>query len=190
MTWANPISSSTVSPFIRSAVRKAAICAFVAPPLMTASIAAAASMRVRSRRSTSVLSASAMIGLVMGRLVYRAPPPALTGRGPPPTVGPRSSRKRPAEKGAHAMPTYILLTKLTESGRRTVKKKPNRTKEVNREIEQMGGKVVAQYAVLGPYDYVNVVEAPNNETIAKISMELGSRGTTEIMTLAAVNLPG
>ncbi|MGH7355276.1 MAG: GYD domain-containing protein [Candidatus Rokuibacteriota bacterium] len=88
------------------------------------------------------------------------------------------------------MPTYILLTKLTESGRRTVKKKPNRTKEVNREIEQMGGKVVAQYAVLGPYDYVNVVEAPNNETIARISMELGSRGTTEIMTLAAVNLPG
>ena len=86
------------------------------------------------------------------------------------------------------MPTYILLTKLTESGRRTVKKKPNRTKEVNREIEQMGGKVVAQYAVLGPYDYVNVVEAPNNETIARISMELGSRGTTEIMTLAAVNL--
>ena len=54
----------------------------------------------------------------------------------------------------------------------------------------MGGKVVAQYAVLGPYDYVNVVEAPNNETIARISMELGSRGTTEIMTLAAVNLPG
>jgi len=88
------------------------------------------------------------------------------------------------------MPTYILLTKLTESGRRTVKKKPNRTKEVNREIEQMGGKVVTQYAVLGPYDYVNVVEAPNNETIARISMELGSRGTTEIMTLAAVNLPG
>src|SRR2546426_10609535 len=86
------------------------------------------------------------------------------------------------------MPTYILLSKLTEAGRKTVKKKPARTKEVNKEIEAMGGKVLAQYAVLGPYDYVSVVEARDNETIARISMELGSRGTVEIMTLAAVNL--
>jgi uncharacterized protein with GYD domain len=86
------------------------------------------------------------------------------------------------------METYVMLTKLTESGRKTVKKKPNRTKEVNKEIEAMGGKVVTQYAVLGPYDYVNVVEAPDNKTIARISMELGSRGTMEIMTLAVVNL--
>ena len=87
------------------------------------------------------------------------------------------------------MPTFILLTTLSPNGVSTLKHNPTRLKEVNREIEQMGGKVVAQYAVLGPYDYVNVVEAPNNETIARISMELGSRGTTEIMTLAAVNLP-
>jgi uncharacterized protein with GYD domain len=86
------------------------------------------------------------------------------------------------------METYVMLTKLTESGRKTVKKKPNRTREVNKEIEAMGGKVVSQYAVLGPYDYVNVVEAPDNKTIARISMELGSRGTMEIMTLAVVNL--
>src|SRR2546425_361986 len=83
------------------------------------------------------------------------------------------------------MPTYILLSKLTEAGRKTVKKKPARTKEVNKEIEAMGGKVLAQYAVLGPYDYVSVVEARDNETIARISIELGSRGTVEIMTLAA-----
>jgi uncharacterized protein with GYD domain len=87
-----------------------------------------------------------------------------------------------------AMATYIMLTKLTEEGRKTIKKKPGRTGEVNKEVEAMGGKVVAQYAVLGPYDYVNVVEAPSNETIAKISMELGSRGTMEIMTLAVVKL--
>jgi len=86
------------------------------------------------------------------------------------------------------MPTYVMLSKLTEAGRKTVKKKPARTKEVNKEIEAMGGKVLAQYAVLGPYDYVSVVEARDNETIARISMELGSRGTVEIMTLAAVNL--
>ncbi|MBI4636196.1 MAG: GYD domain-containing protein [Candidatus Rokubacteria bacterium] len=86
------------------------------------------------------------------------------------------------------MATYIMLTKLTEHGRKTVKKKPNRTNEVNKEVEAMGGKVVAQYAVLGPYDYVNVVEAPDNRTIARISMELGARGTVEIMTLPAVTL--
>jgi hypothetical protein len=66
ITCAKPISSSTVSPFMRSAVRKAAIWALVAAPDMMASIAAAASIRVRSRRSTSVRSASMMIGLVIG----------------------------------------------------------------------------------------------------------------------------
>lgn len=85
------------------------------------------------------------------------------------------------------METYIMLTKLTDEGRKTLKQNPNRTKEVNKEIEGMGGKILAQYAVLGPYDYVNVVQAPDNKTIAKISMELGARGTMEIMTLAAVN---
>jgi uncharacterized protein with GYD domain len=93
---------------------------------------------------------------------------------------------RSSQKGVHAMATYIMLTKLTDSGRKTVKKKPGRTAEVNKEVEAMGGKVLAQYAVLGPYDYVNVVEAPDNRTIGKISMELGSRGTMEIMTLPAI----
>jgi uncharacterized protein with GYD domain len=86
------------------------------------------------------------------------------------------------------METYIMLTKLTDQGRKTVKEKPKRTQEVNKEVEAMGGKVVAQYAVLGPYDFVNVVQAPNNKTIAKISVELGSRGTMEIMTLPVVTL--
>ena len=60
------------------------------------------------------------------------------------------------------METYIMLTKLTDEGRKTLKQNPNRTKEVNKEVEGMGGKIVAQYAVLGPYDYVNVVEAPED----------------------------
>jgi uncharacterized protein with GYD domain len=85
------------------------------------------------------------------------------------------------------METYVMLTKLTDEGRKTLKQNPNRIKEVNKEIEGMGGRVVAQYAVLGPYDYVNVVEAPDNRTIARVSMELGSRGTLEIVTLPAVN---
>ena len=85
------------------------------------------------------------------------------------------------------METYVMLTKLTDEGRKTLKQNPNRIKEVNKEVEGMGGRIVAQYAVLGPYDYVNVVEAPDNRTIARVSMELGSRGTVEIVTLPAVN---
>ncbi|TDA29677.1 MAG: GYD domain superfamily [Hadesarchaea archaeon] len=84
------------------------------------------------------------------------------------------------------MPTYILLSILTAEGRKTLKEKPNRIFEVNREIEAFGAKVLKQYAVLGPYDFVNVVEAPDNETIAKISIELGSRGTLKVMSLPAV----
>jgi len=70
------------------------------------------------------------------------------------------------------MATYILLTKLTDHGRKTLKEKPNRVKEVNKEVEKMGGKVLAQYAVLGPYDFVNVLEAPDNKTIAKIASDM------------------
>lgn len=84
------------------------------------------------------------------------------------------------------MATYIMLTSLTDEGRKTVKEHPNRIQEVNREIEAMGARVVSQYAVLGPYDFVNVVEAPDNETIARVSLELGARGTVQIMTLPAI----
>jgi len=86
------------------------------------------------------------------------------------------------------METYIMLTKLTDQGRKTIKEKPKRTQEVNKEVETMGGKVLAQYAILGPYDFVTVLQAPDNKTIAKISVELGSRGTMEIMTLPVVSL--
>ena len=84
------------------------------------------------------------------------------------------------------MPLYILLSTLTPEGRKTIKKNAERIKEVNKEIETFGAKVVAQYAVLGPYDFVNIVEAPDNHAIACVSLELGSRGTVEIMSLPAV----
>jgi uncharacterized protein with GYD domain len=84
------------------------------------------------------------------------------------------------------MPTYILLSTLTAEGRKTIKGKPSRIKEVNKEIEAFGAKVISQYAVLGPYDFVNVVEAPDNETITRVSVELGSRGTIQIMSLPAM----
>jgi uncharacterized protein with GYD domain len=83
---------------------------------------------------------------------------------------------------------YILLSKLTAEGRKTVREKPGRIQEVNREIEKLGVKVLAQYATLGPYDFVNVVDAPDNKTIVKVSVELGSRGTIEITTLPTLPL--
>ncbi len=84
------------------------------------------------------------------------------------------------------MATYIMLSTLTDEGRKTVRMRPERIKEVNKELEKMGVRVVAQYAVLGPYDFVNIVEAPDNETISKVSIDLGSRGTVQLMTLVAI----
>ena len=84
------------------------------------------------------------------------------------------------------MPYYILLSSLTDEGWKTVREKPERIKEVNEELQTLGVRVISQYAVLGPYDFVNIVEAPNNETIAKVSIELGSRGTIKIVSMAAI----
>ena len=83
------------------------------------------------------------------------------------------------------MPIYIMLTTLTEEGRKTVKTNPERIKEVNKEVEAMGVKILSQYAVLGPYDFVNILDAPNNEAISKVAIELGSRGTLKTMTMPA-----
>ena len=84
------------------------------------------------------------------------------------------------------MPTYILLSTIAAKGRKTIRDMPERIREVNKEIETHGAKVISQYAVLGPYDFVNIVEAPDNESIARVSVELGARGTIQIMSLPAI----
>ena len=84
------------------------------------------------------------------------------------------------------MPIYIMISTLTDDGRKTIKKHPDRIEEVNREIENMGAKVLAQYALLGQYDFLSILDAPNNESISRISIELGARGTIQIMTLPAM----
>jgi uncharacterized protein with GYD domain len=84
------------------------------------------------------------------------------------------------------MPTFVLLSVLTPEGVQTVKNNPTRIREVNKEIEQLGATVQAQWAVLGRYDFVNVVEAPDEQTIARVSLELGSRGTAHYETLVAI----
>jgi uncharacterized protein with GYD domain len=84
------------------------------------------------------------------------------------------------------MPTYIMLTTLTPEGVQTVKNNPNRIKEVSKEIEQLGATVKAQWATLGHFDFVNIVEAPDEQTMARVSLELGSRGTAKYETLSAI----
>ena len=84
------------------------------------------------------------------------------------------------------MPTFIMLTTLTAEGVQTVKNNPNRIKEVNSEVEQLGATVKAQWATLGEFDFVNIVEAPDEKTMARVSLELGSRGTVHYETLAAI----
>jgi uncharacterized protein with GYD domain len=79
-----------------------------------------------------------------------------------------------------------MLSTLTPEGVQTVKGNPQRIREVNKEIEQLGATVKAQWAVLGRYDFVNIIEAPDEKTIARVSMELGSRGTAHYETLSAI----
>jgi uncharacterized protein with GYD domain len=84
------------------------------------------------------------------------------------------------------MPTYIMLSTLSSEGAQTIKNNPSRIREVNAEIEQLGASVKAQWSTLGRYDFVNVVEAPDEATMARVSLELGSRGTGRYETLVAI----
>ncbi len=84
------------------------------------------------------------------------------------------------------MATYVILSTLTDEGRKTIKENPSRILEVNKELAKMGVKVKEQYAVMGPYDFVNIVEAKDNEAVMKMSLELGSRGSVQLMSMAAI----
>lgn len=86
------------------------------------------------------------------------------------------------------MPYYMMLTKLTDHGRKTIIQNPGRIWEVNKEVENMGAKILTQYALLGEWDFVNILEAPNNTVIARVASSLGSRGTLEPLTCAAITV--
>jgi uncharacterized protein with GYD domain len=140
----------------------------------------------RMRLGKEAVAAQAGRGIRAGLGLCRAPiagqelvSGVVTHAGTGKTGGPRL-------REGSIMPTYVLLSTLTDEGRKTVKERPDRIKEVNQELEGMGARVISQYAVLGAYDFVSIVDAPNNETIARISVELGSRGTVQIMTLPAI----
>ena len=84
------------------------------------------------------------------------------------------------------MPTYILLSSLTAQGVQTLKSNPDRLREVNKDVEELGAKVTHQWATLGDYDFVNIVEAPDDLTIAKVSLALGARGSAKLESLPLI----
>lgn len=84
------------------------------------------------------------------------------------------------------MSTFIMLSTLTDEGAETITENPDRIKEVNLEVESLGVKVLHQFATLGQYDFISIVEAPDNETIARVSAELSSRGSIRLQTLPAI----
>ena len=86
------------------------------------------------------------------------------------------------------MSIYVMLTSLTDAGRKVTDEDPDSLKEINKEVEYMGVKILTQYALLGQYDFVSILEAPSNEVVAKVAIELGARGTLQTMTLPAMTL--
>ena len=86
------------------------------------------------------------------------------------------------------MPIFILLSTLTQQGVQTIKSNPERLRQVNRDVEELGCKVLHQWATLGEFDFVNVVEAPDLTTVAKVSIALAARGSTRIETLPALEI--
>ena len=86
------------------------------------------------------------------------------------------------------MSVYLMLTTLTDAGRKALQDDPEILKEINKEVEFMGVKILTQYALLGQYDFVNIIEAPNNEAVAKLAIRLSAKGTTQTLTLAAISI--
>jgi uncharacterized protein with GYD domain len=86
------------------------------------------------------------------------------------------------------MPTYIMLSKLSEQGLQTLRANPERIREVNKDVEELGARVLHQWFMLGPYDFVNIVEAPDSKTVARVSLAISARGSTELESYEAVEV--
>jgi len=86
------------------------------------------------------------------------------------------------------MPIYVMLTTLTDTGRKAIQDDPEIIREINKEVELMGVKLLNQYGLLGQYDFINLLEAPSNESVAKLAIRLSARGTMQTLTLAAIPL--
>ena len=107
------------------------------------------------------------------------------------TAGRRRATERVARRAVPRralLPLYIMLSTLSESGRKVLRRRPGWIRKVNLDVRRMGARVVSQYALLGPYDFLTIVEAPDNAAISRVSVELGARGGAAGMTMAAIPL--
>jgi uncharacterized protein with GYD domain len=86
------------------------------------------------------------------------------------------------------MPKYVMLSTLGPDGAARLHEKPERLSEVSAEVEAMGVTVLEQFAVLGQWDFINILEAPDDATIAKVAMTLAARGTLKTMTLPIIDI--
>ena len=86
------------------------------------------------------------------------------------------------------MAVYVIMSNLTDIGRKTIRERPERIRVVNDELEQMGATILAQYATLGPHDFVTIIDAANNEVITRVSVEMGARGSVHMMTMPAITI--
>jgi uncharacterized protein with GYD domain len=84
------------------------------------------------------------------------------------------------------MPTYVMLSTLGPDGWETVRQKPDRIQAVRDEVESLGLKVVAQYALMGQYDFLNIIEAPDEQAMANAAIMLAARGTMRTTTMQAI----
>ena len=86
------------------------------------------------------------------------------------------------------MSVYLMLTTLTDAGRKSIQEDPESLRDINKEIEYMGVRILDQYALLGQYDFVNILDAPDNENMAKLAIRLSATGTYQTLTLAAITI--
>ncbi len=86
------------------------------------------------------------------------------------------------------MPKYLMLTTLTAKGVQTLQANPDRLREVNRDVEELGATVLHQWSMIGAYDFVNVVEAPDAAAVARVSVALGARGSAKLQTFELVEI--
>jgi uncharacterized protein with GYD domain len=86
------------------------------------------------------------------------------------------------------MPKFVMLSTLGPDGSARLQENPERLREVSAEVESMGVQVLQQYAVLGQWDFLNIIEAPDEVTMARVATTLAARGTLKTMTLPIVDI--
>jgi len=81
-----------------------------------------------------------------------------------------------------------MLSNLGPNGAATLHEVPERLREVNEEVAALGVRIIEQYALLGQYDFLNIIEAPDEAAVARLAISLAARGTMKTVTLQAIQV--